>query len=145
MLAVWFLFATMSSVSKGLVTSALRQTRVWGGIKNQNRNTSSKHQRLRSKISMHICKTSKSFPADIRKVLLCVPDVLNFPQIIPHDFPNSRIFHLVTHSTFSTVISFEDLKIAILSSGKLSKVLFIVKEITSLRLFFNNDNTSVNQ
>lgn len=141
------LFATMFSVSTELVTSALRQAHIWQGIKKRKkeRNTSSEHQRLRSKISMQICKTSKPFPADIRKALLHVPHVLSFPQIIPHDFPNSQIFHLVTHSTFSTVISPARLKIAIQSSGKLNKVLFTVKKITSLRLFFNDDNASANQ
>lgn len=90
----------------------------------------------KSKKSMRVCKTSKPFPADIRKALLHVPRVLSFPQIIPHDFPTSRIFHLVTHSTFSRVISFAELKIAILSSGELNKALFTVKRIISLRLFF---------
>lgn len=92
---------------------------------------------------MRVCKTSKPFPADIRKALLHVPHVLSFPQIIPHDFPNSQIFHLVTHSTFSRVISFAELKIAVLSSGKLNKALFTVKRIISLRLvFFNDDDAS---
>lgn len=87
----------------------------------------------------------QALPSDIRKALLHVLHVLSFPQIILHDFPNSQIFHLVTHSTFSTVTSPAKLKIVILSSGKLNKVLFTVKAITPLRLFFNDDNALANQ
>lgn len=87
--------------------------------RNKLKSTSSENQQLRSKNSMYVCQTDKPFNADIRRALLHVLHVLSFPQMIPHDFPNSRFFHLVTHSIFSTVISFAELKIVILSSGKL--------------------------
>lgn len=91
---------------------------------------------LRFKKFTYVCKIFRFFFVDIRKVLLYVFYVLSFFRIILYDFFNLRIFYLVIYLIFSIVIFFVELKIVILLSGKLNKVLFIVKKIIFLRLFF---------